>query len=47
MELKIDNPISDIQEICYKEFNVLKINSIQQLYPNRRQESKAPTFALT
>lgn len=36
-----------IQEISGKEFDVASINSIQYLYKSFRQESKAPTFALT
>lgn len=36
-----------IQEISGKEFDVANINSIQYLYKPQRQDSKAPTFALT
>ncbi len=47
MVIKIDEPITDIHEISAKEFNVLEINSIAVKHKDRRQESKAPTFALT
>ncbi len=36
-----------IEEISGKEFDVANINSIQYLYKPFRQDSKAPTFALT
>lgn len=47
MELKLAGKVSDIHEISSQEFNTFKINSISRLYPKERQESKAPTFALT
>lgn len=40
-------PTAVVQEISGKEFDVESINSIQYLYKPLRQESKAPTFALT
>lgn len=36
-----------IEEITVKEYNVHQINSIKKKYPELRQKSKAPTFALT
>lgn len=36
-----------IKEISVKEHNVKRINQISQKYPNLRNLSKAPTFALT
>lgn len=44
MQLK---PGAKIEEIELKTFNVAAINSIQDLYKPFRQDSKAPTFALT
>ena len=40
-------PGAVIQEISGKKFDVELINSIQYLYKPQRQDSKAPTFALT
>ena len=40
-------PDAVIQEVSSKEFDVAQINSIQYLYKPFRQDSKAPTFALT
>ena len=45
--LKIDAPITNIEEIPITEHDVARINSIEVLYKNERQESKAPTFACT
>ena len=36
-----------VEEISNQRFNVEQINSITRKYPTRRQQSKAPTFALT
>ena len=47
MVLKISNPITDIVPISVEKHNVERINSIPHLYKKERQESKAPTFALT
>ncbi len=38
---------SKISEITYKAYNVATINLIASRYPTLRQNSKAPTFALT
>lgn len=40
-------PGMTIEEIPAKEFNVAVINSIQSRFKSERQDSKAPTFALT
>lgn len=40
-------PGAKIEEIPLRDFNVAEINSIQDLYKPHRQDSKAPTFALT
>lgn len=40
-------PGSKIEEVPLRDFNVAEINSIQDLYKPHRQDSKAPTFALT
>ena len=42
MPLTIDEDILEIEEISPKEYNVHTINSIKRLYPNLRQQSKAP-----
>ena len=47
MEIKIDKDVTNIEEISAQSFNVHKVNSIKSLYPEVRQQSKAPTFALT
>jgi len=47
MEIKIDKLLGDVHEISSQEFNVLEINSINKKHKEERQESKAPTFALT
>lgn len=47
MELKINDPITDVHEISAREFNVLEINSIAITHKKWRQLSKVPTFALT
>ena len=47
MALKITNLIDGIQIVSQSEHDVVRINSISKNYPEERQESKAPTFALT
>lgn len=47
MALKINQPISIIERVTATEHDVARINSISKNYPEERQESKAPTFALT
>lgn len=47
MEITIKEEIKEIKEITVQEYNVHQINSISKKYPNLRQASKAPTFALT
>lgn len=47
MELQLTGKVLDIHEVSSGEFNLFKINSISRVYPKERQESKAPTFALT
>lgn len=36
-----------VEQISVQEYNVHQINSIKKKYPELRQKSKAPTFALT
>lgn len=45
--LKIDGTISEVLSVSSSVHNVQRVNSIKKLYPHWRQESKAPTFALT
>ena len=45
--LKIASPISSVQLVSVTEHDVARINSISKKYKSERQESKAPTFALT
>ena len=47
MKISIDSLPNTISEISSDEFNVEQINSIAKLYKKERQESKAPSFALT
>lgn len=47
MVLRIANPISSVQLVSVTEHDVARINSISKKYKQERQESKAPTFALT
>jgi hypothetical protein len=47
MVLRITEPIESVSEVSVSEHNVARINSVQFLYAKDRQESKAPTFALT
>lgn len=42
--LKINSEIQSIQKVDSSEHNVARVNSIKTKYPDRRQESKAPTF---
>lgn len=44
---KITSPVTSIQIVTHSEHNVARINSISIKYKGARQESKAPTFALT
>lgn len=45
--LKFTGEIKAISPVTPEEHNVSRVNSIKKLYPDWRQESKAPTFALT
>lgn len=45
--LTITDMIDSVREVSAAEHDVARINSIQVLYPTERQDSKAPTFALT
>ena len=45
--LSFTDPIEAIEKVSPSEHNVERVNSISELYPKWRQESKAPTFALT
>jgi DNA polymerase-1 len=45
--LTIDGDLSQVSTVTPSEHNVQRVNSIKKLYPHWRQESKAPTFALT
>ena len=45
--LTIATPIAAVTEVPLMEHDVARINSIDGLYKNERQLSKAPTFALT
>ena len=47
MALKINVPIDGIQIVSQSEHDVARINSISSIYKEERNESKAPTFALT
>ena len=47
MEIFINDMPDSISPISSKEFNVKQINLISKLHKKERQESKAPTFALT
>ena len=47
MALKIPDNFDSISEITSSEHNEIRINSISTKYKKERQESKAPTFALT
>lgn len=45
--LVISNPIQSVSQVSPSVHNVQRVNSIKKLYPVQRQDSKAPTFALT
>ena len=45
--LTIDEPITHIERVKPIDHDVARVNSIDGLYKNERQKSKAPTFALT
>lgn len=47
MVLKITGKVQSIQKCSPMEHDVARINSISKKYKSWRQESKAPTFALT
>ena len=47
MVLRIHTEISSITVVSPSEHTVARINSIELRYKEERQESKAPTFALT
>lgn len=47
MALKITAPIDGIRIVSQSEHDVARINSIAVTHTGERQESKAPTFALT
>ena len=45
--LSIGSPITSVSSVSHSAHNVSRVNSIKKLYKNQRQDSKAPTFALT
>lgn len=45
--LKLSEPMVSVQEVTHSAHNVSRVNSIKKLYPDQRQDSKVPTFALT
>jgi DNA polymerase-1 len=45
--LRLHKPVESISTVSPSEHNVPRVNSIKKLYAHWRQESKAPTFALT
>lgn len=47
MEIHISETVSEANEISTRDFNVAMINSIAVKHKELRQQSKAPTFALT
>ena len=47
MALKITKPIVSISVVSKEVHDVVRINSIKKYHEEERQESKAPTFALT
>ena len=47
MEIVIQDTPKELKEITVQEYNVHQINSIGKKYPEMRQASKNPTFALT
>ncbi len=47
ISISIGDVISSITKVLPSEHNVQRVNSIKYLYPQYRQDSKVPTFALT
>ena len=47
MAIHITEPIESISIVSTSEHDVARINSLSTKYKKERQESKAPTFALT
>lgn len=47
MEITLKDTPKQLKEITAEEYNVHQINNIGKKYPDLRQLSKAPTFALT
>lgn len=47
MALKIKGPISSIEIVSQSLHDVSRINAVSIRYKEERNESKAPTFALT
>lgn len=45
--LKFEEALTGVSTVSPSDHNVPRVNSIKKLYPHWRQESKAPTFALT
>lgn len=45
--LQFVSPIKEVNIVSPAEHNVKRVNSIKKLYPDQRQQSKSPTFALT
>jgi DNA polymerase-1 len=45
--IEITEPVSELLTVLPSEHNVSRVNSIKKKYSHHRQESKAPTFALT
>lgn len=45
--LQFVSEITKIEVVPASEHNVRRVNSIKKLYPDQRQQSKSPTFALT
>jgi DNA polymerase-1 len=45
--LVISEPMTEVSEVTASEHNVKRVNSIKNRYKQQRQDSKAPTFALT
>ena len=45
--LIITDMIDSVSEVSASEHDVSRVNSIQALYKDQRQDSKTPTFLLT
>ena len=45
--LQFVSEITEVNVVSPAEHNVRRVNSIKKLYPDQRQQSKSPTFALT